>query len=135
MNTLKLREAIVADRAAGLLTFMVVGTRSLTNTGGIDPLNEIADIAQSENLWFHVDGASGASVLLSKQHRHLAHGIARADSLSWTATNGSSRRLAAASCFFWMYGICTTRLSRKGCICETQMNMMKKSISSIGGLS
>jgi L-2,4-diaminobutyrate decarboxylase len=83
MDVSKLKEAIIADRAAGLVPFMVVGTCGLTNTGGIDPLNDIAEVAQAEKLWFHVDGAYGASILLSKQHRHLANGIGRADSISW----------------------------------------------------
>lgn len=64
---------------------MVIATCGLTNSGGVDDLHALADIAQSENLWLHVDGAHGASVLLSKTHKHCADGIGRADSLTWDA--------------------------------------------------
>jgi glutamate/tyrosine decarboxylase-like PLP-dependent enzyme len=80
-----LLQEIERDKKSGLVPFMVVATCGITNTGGIDDLNALADIAESENLWFHVDGAYGASVLLSKSHRHCADGTGRADSLTWDA--------------------------------------------------
>ncbi|KAL7931818.1 pyridoxal phosphate-dependent transferase [Trichoderma chlorosporum] len=80
-----LRQQIENDRKNGLIPFMIAATCGLTNTGGIDDLNALADIAESENLWFHVDGAYGASILLSKTHKHCADGIGRADSLTWDA--------------------------------------------------
>jgi L-2,4-diaminobutyrate decarboxylase len=80
-----LREAIAADRQAGLVPFLIVATCGLTNTGGVDPLHAIADVAGAEDLWLHVDGAYGASVLLSNEHKHLAEGVGRAHSLSWDA--------------------------------------------------
>ncbi|WKD59424.1 pyridoxal phosphate-dependent decarboxylase family protein [Corynebacterium caspium] len=83
MRTADLAEAIAADKAAGLKPFVVVGTCGTTNTGSVDPLNEIADICEREDLWFHVDGAYGASVLLSKTHNHQAAGVERSHSLSW----------------------------------------------------
>ena len=83
MDVSLLSEKILADRRAGLVPFMVIATIGTTNTGSIDPLDVIADIAQAEGLWMHVDGAYGASVVLSKSHRHLTEGLSRADSLSW----------------------------------------------------
>ncbi|KAL7794056.1 pyridoxal phosphate-dependent transferase [Trichoderma afarasin] len=80
-----LRQQIESDRKNGLIPFMIAATCGLTNTGGIDDLNALADIAESENLWLHVDGAYGASILLSKTHKHCADGIGRADSLTWDA--------------------------------------------------
>lgn len=56
----KLRERIAADRTAGFLPFMVIGTGGSVATGSIDPLPEIAALCKAENLWFHVDGAYGA---------------------------------------------------------------------------
>lgn len=85
MKVSSLRSAIAADRSAGLAPFLIVATCGLTNTGGIDPLNELADIAEAESLWLHVDGAYGASILLSQNHKHLANGIGRAHSISWDA--------------------------------------------------
>lgn len=79
----KLDEMIQEDINNGFKPFMVIATAGTTNAGVIDPLSEIGDIAQKYNLWFHVDGAFGASVLLSKTHRHLLEGVSKADSLTW----------------------------------------------------
>ena len=85
MNVKVLEEAIIADRNAGLVPFAVVASCGTTNTGSIDPLHAIADIAHEQGLWMHVDGAYGASVSLSKSHRSLLEGLGQADSISWDA--------------------------------------------------
>ncbi|GLA33234.1 hypothetical protein AnigIFM63309_000057 [Aspergillus niger] len=85
MDVASLREAILRDRQQGCIPFLVVGSCGTTNTGSIDPLNDLADIAQSENLWFHVDGAYAATIALSVTHRGLVYGLGRADSLTWDA--------------------------------------------------
>ncbi|KAH6603866.1 pyridoxal-dependent decarboxylase [Trichoderma cornu-damae] len=85
MKPASLRRAIEEDRKNGLIPFMIAATCGLTNTGGVDDLTALADIAQAEDLWLHVDGAYGASVLLSRKHKHCADGIGRADSLTWDA--------------------------------------------------
>ncbi|KAL6695640.1 pyridoxal phosphate-dependent transferase [Trichoderma pleuroticola] len=85
IKPLSLRQQIESDRKNGLIPFMIAATCGLTNTGGVDDLNALADIAESENLWLHVDGAYGSSILLSKTHKHCADGIGRADSLTWDA--------------------------------------------------
>lgn len=77
-----LETQIRRDRAAGRVPFVVIGTCGTTNTGAIDPLNAIADVCAREDLWFHCDGAYGASVVLSDR-AHLAAGIERADSVVW----------------------------------------------------
>ena len=84
MKTDALAAAIAADRRAGLAPFMVIATAGTTNTGSVDPLPQVADICRSEGLWMHVDGAFGASVLLTR-YRDMLKGIERADSLSWDA--------------------------------------------------
>ena len=73
------REAIGADRAAGLEPLAIVATAGTTSTGAIDPLSELADLALEEQLWFHVDGAYGAPSRLVNPEP--LHGIERADSL------------------------------------------------------
>ena len=80
-----LEAMITADRANGFAPFVVVATAGTTNTGAIDPLGEIAAISRANGLWLHVDGAFGASLLVSEKHRTLLDGIELSDSLSWDA--------------------------------------------------
>lgn len=84
MDVEALEEAICSDEAAGLKPFVVVGTAGCTNTGAVDPLRAIAGIARDHGLWMHVDGAFGASVLLTR-YRDMLDGVEMADSLSWDA--------------------------------------------------
>ena len=67
----------------GEYPFAVVATAGCTPTGSIDPLSEIAYFCESHKLWMHVDGAHGASGLLSNLHRTALTGIDRADSVVW----------------------------------------------------
>ncbi|MBL4854156.1 MAG: aminotransferase class I/II-fold pyridoxal phosphate-dependent enzyme [Robiginitomaculum sp.] len=69
----------------GQKVFMVSANACTTATGLYDPIDEVAEFCESRNLWLHVDGAHGASALLSDKERHLMKGIARADSLTWDA--------------------------------------------------
>jgi aromatic-L-amino-acid decarboxylase len=75
--------AIAADRIAGFAPFLVVGTAGTVDIGAIDDLAGIADIAQRESLWFHVDGAFGALAMLAPDLAPLLAGIERADSLAF----------------------------------------------------
>jgi len=77
-----LRQKIEADRREGLRPFCVVGSAGTVNTGVVDPLNEIADVAAEFDLWFHVDGAYGAPGSLDQGKKHLFAGLERADSVS-----------------------------------------------------
>jgi L-2,4-diaminobutyrate decarboxylase len=65
------------------IVIAVVANAGCTSTGSIDPLLSIGEYCQAHQLWFHVDGAHGASALLSKNHRHQLNGIALADSVVW----------------------------------------------------
>lgn len=76
----ELNQLIKKDKKAGLNPFMIVATAGTTNTGTIDPLNDIADIAQQHKLWYHVDGAYGGFFILTSK-KDLFKGIERADSL------------------------------------------------------
>ena len=60
MDVVALEQQIVADRDAGGLPFLVVGTGGTVSTGVVDPLAEIADVCRRHDVWFHVDGAYGA---------------------------------------------------------------------------
>ena len=78
-----LREAIGADRRAGLTPFAVVSSAGTTNTGAVDPLDEIADLCGREGVWHHVDGAYGAFFHLCDDLRGgILRGLSRADSLT-----------------------------------------------------
>ncbi len=73
---------IAADRHAGLTPFLIVASAGTTNTGAIDPLHELANIAAAEGLWLHADAAYGGAFLLTPAGRHQLAGIARADSIT-----------------------------------------------------
>jgi glutamate/tyrosine decarboxylase-like PLP-dependent enzyme len=77
-----LRSAVAADRRAGLLPAIVVGTAGTVNTGAIDPLGELADLCAQESLWLHVDGAYGAMATFSAKLKPLFKGIERAHSVA-----------------------------------------------------
>jgi glutamate/tyrosine decarboxylase-like PLP-dependent enzyme/glutathione synthase/RimK-type ligase-like ATP-grasp enzyme len=78
-----LRVAVEADRRAGVTPFLLVGTAGTVDTGAIDDLKALADFAQSEHLWFHVDGACGALAMLAPSLAPRLKGIERADSLAF----------------------------------------------------
>jgi aromatic-L-amino-acid decarboxylase len=77
-----LRTAITEDRAAGLTPFAVVASAGTTNTGAVDPIDAIADVASSEGLWLHIDGAYGGFFQLTERGRERFRGIERADSIT-----------------------------------------------------
>jgi len=85
LSVAALERAIVEDRAAGKKPFCVAATAGTTNTGAVDPLNELADLCEREGLWLHVDGAYGASACLTKYRSQILAGIERAHSLTWDA--------------------------------------------------
>ncbi|MCF1191282.1 aminotransferase class V-fold PLP-dependent enzyme [Mangrovimonas sp. AS39] len=62
--------------------FAVVATGGTTNAGIIDELDEIADVCERENLWFHVDAAYGGGALAADSVRHLFKGIEKSDSIT-----------------------------------------------------
>lgn len=78
----ELERAIAADRAAGLNPFMVFSTAGTTNTGAVDPLDAVADLAARERMWHHVDGAYGGFFHMVPALRPLLTGLPRADSLT-----------------------------------------------------
>ena len=77
-----LHALIVQDRTRGKRPFMVVGSAGTTNTGAVDPLDELADIAKEEGLWFHVDGAYGAAFNMTARGARTLTGLSRSDSVS-----------------------------------------------------
>jgi glutamate/tyrosine decarboxylase-like PLP-dependent enzyme len=82
MKPAALRAAIEADLKAGHLPFAIVACSGATNTGAIDPLDEIADIAEKFGIWLHVDGAFGAWAALDPAYRQQLRAFARVDSIT-----------------------------------------------------
>ena len=82
MRVDSLRKSIETDLHEGLRPFCVVGSAGTVNTGVVDPLAEIANVAREFDLWFHVDGAYGAPGVLDHRKTHLFAGLERADSVS-----------------------------------------------------
>lgn len=78
-----LEQLIAEDRAAGLEPFAIVGTAGTVNTGAVDDLQALADVAARESLWFHVDGAFGALLALAPSLRDRLRGMERADSIGF----------------------------------------------------
>jgi len=81
LDATALRAAIAADRASGALPALLVGSAGTVNSGAIDPLDTLAEIATAEDLWFHVDGAYGAFGVLDPAIATRYRGMERADSL------------------------------------------------------
>ncbi len=82
MQVAALAAAVTADRAAGRLPCCVAATAGTTNTGAVDPLSEIADFCDREEVWLHIDGAYGAAAALTPAGRSELRGMDRADSIT-----------------------------------------------------
>ncbi len=83
MDVEALRDRLDSLDFEGKRVMAVVATAACTATGSFDDLEAIAAICEERGLWFHVDGAHGASALLSSEHRHRVKGIGRARSVAW----------------------------------------------------
>jgi L-2,4-diaminobutyrate decarboxylase len=78
-------ERLRAAERAGLEVFCLVASAGTTAVGAFDPLDELAALAAANDIWLHVDGAHGASVLVSDSLRGKLRGVDRVDSLVWDA--------------------------------------------------
>ncbi len=78
-----LKAVIAADRAAGLLPFLLVANAGTVDAGAIDDIDALADLAETEGLHLHVDGAYGALGMLTPEIAPRLAGIERADSLAF----------------------------------------------------
>lgn len=74
--------AVAADRARGLEPFLLVASGGTVNTGAVDDLPALADLAARERLWLHVDAAYGGFFLLTARGRAALAGVERADSVT-----------------------------------------------------
>ncbi|MGC2778503.1 MAG: pyridoxal-dependent decarboxylase [Bradyrhizobium sp.] len=74
--------SIAKDRMAGFQPACVIGNAGTVNTGAIDDLQALADLAKKENLWFHVDGCIGALIAIAPNNAHRVRGLEHADSVA-----------------------------------------------------
>jgi aromatic-L-amino-acid/L-tryptophan decarboxylase len=82
MDVDELRRMVVEDRDSGLVPFCVVASAGTTNTGAVDPIDGIGEVARAEGLWLHVDAAYGGFFQLTERGRARFLGIERADSIT-----------------------------------------------------
>ncbi len=78
----ELERAIEEDRSAGRRPFAIIGNAGTTNTGAVDDLSALADLAEREKLWFHIDAAYGGFFALTERGRRAMTGLARGDSIA-----------------------------------------------------
>ena len=76
-----LKQAIMEDKADGRLPIAIVANAGTTNTGAIDPIQVLGEIAAENSIWFHVDGAYGLPGILDEHISHLFQGLELADSV------------------------------------------------------
>ncbi len=77
-----------ADAAAGLRPWLVVASAGTTDTGAVDPLEAVADVAASHGMWLHTDAAYGGAFMLTADGRQRLAGIERSDSLVFDPHKG-----------------------------------------------
>ena len=80
-----LRRMVAEDRAAGFAPIAVCANAGTTNTGAVDPMEEIADFCEAEGIWMHVDAAYGGFAILCEEGQRLFRGLNRADSIAMDA--------------------------------------------------
>uniref|UniRef100_A0A3B4AL77 Glutamate decarboxylase 2 n=2 Tax=Periophthalmus magnuspinnatus TaxID=409849 RepID=A0A3B4AL77_9GOBI len=78
-----LERRILEAKQKGLVPFFVSATAGTTVYGAFDPLIAVSDICKKYNIWMHVDGAWGGSLLMSRRHRWKLDGVERANSVTW----------------------------------------------------
>ncbi|CAF3961473.1 unnamed protein product [Rotaria sp. Silwood2] len=95
-----LDECVRADKEKGLIPFLVSGTLGTTSCCSYDNLEEIGEICQREELWFHVDGAYAGSACICEEYRYIMKGLQYADSFN---TNPNKWLLMNFDCScFWV---------------------------------
>ncbi|ODV66978.1 glutamate decarboxylase 2 [Hyphopichia burtonii NRRL Y-1933] len=82
MDTKDLSFKIEESKKQGFTPLYINSTAGTTVFGSYDPFDEIADIAEKNNIWFHIDGSWGGNVIFSSKHKYKMNGCERANSIS-----------------------------------------------------
>jgi glutamate/tyrosine decarboxylase-like PLP-dependent enzyme len=85
MDASALASRIEQDRRTGFAPFMVIATAGTTNSGVVDPIERIADVAEKGRMWLHVDAAWGGAAAIVPELRSLLNGVEHADSITFDA--------------------------------------------------
>jgi aromatic-L-amino-acid decarboxylase len=120
----RLEEFVASDRERGLMPFCLVGTAGSTNSGAVDDLPALADVAARHGLWFHVDAAYGGFFALTARGRRVLAGIDRADSATIDPHKGLFlpfgtgalvvRNVAALRCAHGLQASCVASIADEG---------------------
>jgi aromatic-L-amino-acid/L-tryptophan decarboxylase len=81
MSADDLARLVAEDRRKGLQPWVVVASAGTVNTGAVDPLADIAEIAAREGLWYHIDAAYGGFFVLTERAREKLAALSQADSV------------------------------------------------------
>lgn len=82
LDVAALRRCLDEDRAADILPLAIVASGGTVNTGAVDPIAELADLAAERTVWLHVDGAYGMFGIVDESVAPLFRGVERADSVA-----------------------------------------------------
>ena len=81
MDVSALEQLILADKANGLWPWLIITSAGTTDTGAVDPVDAIAELAEQHDLWLHVDAAYGGFFLLCDEGRKVLRGLDKAHSI------------------------------------------------------
>lgn len=109
-----LRLVYESAKNEGKRVMAVVANACATATGLYDPIDEIGHFCEENNLWYHVDGAHGASALVSPTERHFLKGVKRANSLVWDTHKMMQTSTLCAAVLFKDYQTLGTTFQQKG---------------------
>ncbi len=122
MDMDKLKERIIENKAEGLSPFLLVGSAGTTDTGAVDPMQEMAMVCKESDIWFHVDAAYGGFFILCEEHKEKFKGIELSDSLVIDPHKG----------LFLSYGLGTVLVKNKEALYKShyyQANYMQDTLA------
>ena len=128
MDLNALKKCISKNKASGLNPFLLVASAGTTDTGAIDPLDELASICKMENMWYHIDAAYGGFFRLCESQKEKFKGIEKSDSLVIDPHKG----------LFLSYGLGTVLVKNKEALYKShyyRANYMQDALAFGGDIS
>ena len=124
MNSVLLEKQILKDKADGLNPFLLVSSMGTTDTGGIDPIEELDKHCKEHGLWHHIDAAYGGFFLMLEQFSYLKKTIAQVDSMTVDPHKG----------LFLPYGLGTVLVRNKKALKESHYYLANYMQDTLGAL-